>query len=145
MFEPSLATEDIIERAFARMTKRRMSQVVAKRDRFGEILIEPKRAGDCPANAGNLKRVCQPRPVMVAFRLEKHLRFMLQAAKSVAMDYPVDVPLKTCPDFAFGFGSFPASGFSGKQSLRGQHLPLQFLSFFTGTFHICNSYYFTMS
>jgi len=81
MFKTALAAENIVQRAFARVPKRRVSQVMTKRDRLGQVFVEPKSARDRPAYASNLKRMRQARSVMVAFRLQKYLRFMLQPAK----------------------------------------------------------------
>ena len=51
---------------FARMSERRMAEIVRQRDRFGEIFIERKSARDCPADRRDLNRMRKPRPQMIA-------------------------------------------------------------------------------
>ena len=76
-----LSEKDIIFE-IAGMAKRRVSEIVAKRNGFGQIFIQIQ----CPRNRtgdlGHLERVRQAGTVMVALRSEKHLRFVFHSAKS---------------------------------------------------------------
>jgi hypothetical protein len=38
--------ERVIERLLARVTERRMPEVVAERDRFGQVLVQPQGSGN---------------------------------------------------------------------------------------------------
>ena len=66
-----------VQRALARVAKRRVAQVMAERDGLGQILIEAQRPGDGARDLADFQRVGQAGAVMVAFRREKDLRFLL--------------------------------------------------------------------
>ena len=74
---PEPAGHHLIQRALARMTKGGVPQVVRQRDGFGQILVQPQRAGDGAGDLGYLQRMGQPGAVMVALRRQKHLCFVL--------------------------------------------------------------------
>src|SRR5437870_3637857 len=44
--EPAAIGQALIKRALAGMAERRMSEIVAERAGFGQILVEPERAGE---------------------------------------------------------------------------------------------------
>jgi hypothetical protein len=49
-----------------------------------------------------------PGPVMIAGRRDINLGFMLEATEWFAMQYPVSISLKFCPDDAFFLSSGPS-------------------------------------
>ena len=63
------------------MSERRMSEIMSQRDRLRQGFIHPKRLCDRPGDLGDLQRVRQPRAVVVAFRGQKDLCLVFQAAK----------------------------------------------------------------
>ena len=73
--------QQFVKHLLACMSERRMPEIVTHGDRFGEILVEPQCAGDRSGDLRDLKRVRQPRAVVIALRCKKHLRFMLQPAE----------------------------------------------------------------
>ena len=66
MIEAAEGGEAVIERALAGMAERRMAEIVRKRQRFGEILVEAERAGERTRDLGHFKRVGEPGAVVVA-------------------------------------------------------------------------------
>ena len=70
-----------------------MPQVVAQGHGLGQVLIQPQCPGDGPGDLAHLKGVGQPGAVMIPLRGEEHLGFLLQAAKRLAVQNAVPVPL----------------------------------------------------
>jgi hypothetical protein len=58
-----------------------MAQIVSQAKRFGQILVQPQRAGNCAANLGDLNAVRQADPEMVPVRRHKDLRLVPQTSK----------------------------------------------------------------
>ena len=74
----------IVERALARVPERRVAEIVRKRERLGEILIETERARQRPRDLGDFERVGEPCPVVIAFVKNEDLRLVLSRRKAVA-------------------------------------------------------------
>jgi hypothetical protein len=55
------------------MAERRVAEVVRKAQHLGQVLVQPERAGDGPADLGDFEAVGQPDPVMVAVGRDEHL------------------------------------------------------------------------
>ena len=87
----------LVQRPFPRMTEGRMPQIMAQGDGLGQILIETQCPGNGAGNLGDLQSMGQPGAVMIPFRREKDLRFLLQPPKRLAVDDPVPVPLEAGP------------------------------------------------
>lgn len=62
----------------------------------------------------------QARPVMIPFRCQKHLRFILQSSKRLTMQYPIPVSLKNRPNVTLLFLSFSASRIHAESRIRTQ-------------------------
>src|SRR5437773_2690535 len=75
-----------VDDALAGVTKRRVSEIVAERDGFGQLLVQPQHLGDRPRDLRDLERMRQPRAVVIAGRREEDLRLVLQPAKRLAVD-----------------------------------------------------------
>ena len=58
----------LVQRAFARVAERRVTEVVSERDRFGQVLVQAQRPRDRARDLRDLERVRQPRAVVVALR-----------------------------------------------------------------------------
>ena len=76
------------------MAERRVAQVVAERDRLGQLLVQAQHLGDGPRDLRHLEGVGQPRAVVVAGRREEDLRLVLQAPERLAVDDAVAVALE---------------------------------------------------
>src|SRR5271167_2288485 len=100
MIEAAEGTEALIECALAGMAEGRMTEVVGKRQRLGEVLVEVKRAGERAGDLRNLERVGEPRAVMVAFIEHEYLGLVLEAAKGTRVDDAVAVAPKRTAAFA---------------------------------------------
>ncbi len=84
----------LVERLLARMAEWRVTEIMHKRHRFGQIFIEPQCTGQSAGNLGNFYRVREARAIMIALMGDENLRLVLQAAKSGGMNDPVAVPLE---------------------------------------------------
>ena len=107
------AGHQLIDDPLAGVAERRVPEIVAERDRFGELLVQPQHLGDRAGDLRHLERVRQPRAVVVAGRREEHLRLVLEPAERLAVDDAIAVALKRRPDVVF---RAPAAG--GRASRR---------------------------
>jgi hypothetical protein len=71
-----------------------VAEVVAEPDRLGQILVQPKRAGDDPRDSGRLQRVGHPGAVVVALWIDEDLGLALQPAERFRVHDPVAVALE---------------------------------------------------
>ena len=106
---------DLIERTLPCVAERRVTEVVAERDRFGKILVEAERPRDRPRDLRDFERVRQPGAVVVALRGDEHLRLVGQAAERLAVQNAVAVALKagavrTGRDFPLAARTFVRKG-----------------------------------
>ncbi len=92
--EFAMAAHQKIERALARVSKRRMPDVVYQRQGLDEINIQVKRRRDGPRNLRHLHSVSQPRTKMVGVAAREDLRLVFQPAKGAGMDDAIAVPLE---------------------------------------------------
>ena len=101
-----------VERGFAGMGERGVSDVVRKRQGFSEILLQFKDAGDCARDLGDLDGVRQPVAEMVRKAGCKDLRLVLEAAEGAGVDDAVAVPLEVAAVGVrrFGIAAAPAFG-----------------------------------
>ena len=91
VIEAAEGGEAVVERALAGMAERRMAEIVRKRQRLGEILVEPERARERARDLGDFERVGEPRAVVIALVEDEDLRLVLEAAKGGRMDDAVAV------------------------------------------------------
>src|SRR5919201_621428 len=98
---PVALADDLVERLLAGVPERRMAEIVPEPDRLGQILVQPQRARDAAGDAGRLQRVRQPRPVVVAGRVDEDLRLVLQPAERLRVDDPIAVALERRAQPAF--------------------------------------------
>ncbi len=71
-----------------------MAEIVAERDRLGQVLVEPKRLGERARDLGDFDRMGEPGAEMVALVVDEDLRLVGEAAESRRMDDPVAVALE---------------------------------------------------
>ena len=129
MREP-LAAEPV-EHRLPRMTKRRMSQIVPQRDRLRQRLIQPQRFCDRARYLRYFQRVRQARPVMVALRRQKNLRFLFQTPERFAVQNTVAIALILWPDVAERFFPLPAPCIRTQRRLRTQGFLFPFFDRFS--------------
>ena len=79
--EAAEAAEACVERALAGMAERRMAEIVRQRQRLGEVLVEPERAGERAGDLRDFQRMGQPGAVVVALVIDEHLRLVRQPAE----------------------------------------------------------------
>src|SRR3954463_766483 len=80
------------------MAERRVSEIVAERNGFGELLVEAQHLGDAARDLRDLEGVRQPGPIVVAGRREEDLRLVLEPPERLAVDDPIAVALERRPD-----------------------------------------------
>ncbi len=95
------------------MPKRRMTQVMGQRQRFGQILVKTKLTGQSARDLRNLKRVGQPGAVVIALVKHENLGLVLEPAKSGGMDDAVTIAAKSAPPQARRLVKSPASALAG--------------------------------
>ena len=76
------------------MAERRVPQVVAERDGLGQVLVEPKGAGDGARYLRHFQGMGEPRAEVIAFGSQEHLRFVRQATEAFAMQDLIAVALE---------------------------------------------------
>lgn len=92
-FKSTLFTHHVVERTLSAMTKRRMSEIVAKTDSLDEVEVRKrffltiwktlitKLEYNSVGDLSHLHGMCQPRPVEIPFPNAQNLCFRLQAAE----------------------------------------------------------------
>ena len=125
------AGDQLVEHALARVPERRMAEIVAERDGFGQLFVELQDLGDGPRDLRDLERVRQPRAVVIAGRREEDLRLVLQPAERLRVNDAVAIALKRRPDVVFRLLAQTAARIGALRRLRRQNLPLARLEMFT--------------
>ena len=74
------------EHDLALMPERRVPQVVPGGDRLGELFVETQKLGDGGRDRFHMLHMLHPGADVVVFDVEKHLRFMLQAAIGLGVE-----------------------------------------------------------
>ena len=83
-----------VERVLAGMAERRVAEIVAERDRFGEVVVEPQRPGQRAGDLRHLDGVGQAGAEMVALVIDEDLGLVGEAAEGGRMDDAVAVALE---------------------------------------------------
>ena len=78
VLEAAVVAHQAVQQLLAAVAERRMPEVVGERDGFGEVFIQPQRAGDGAADGRHLDGVGQARAEVVAGAVEKDLRLVLE-------------------------------------------------------------------
>ena len=86
-----------VKRVLAGMPEGRVAEIVAKRDRFGKVVVEPERPGECAGDLRHLDRVGETGAEMVALVIDEHLRLVGETAEGGRMDDAVAVALELGP------------------------------------------------
>ncbi len=88
------AAERLRQDTLADVAERRVAEVVAERDRLGQVLVQPERASERPGDLSDLERVRETHPVVVADRREEDLRLVLEPSERLAVNDAVTVALE---------------------------------------------------
>src|ERR1051325_3118809 len=102
-----------------------MPHVVAESDRLDEILVQSQRARDAAGDRGRLERVRHARAVVIAARVDEHLRLALQPSERLRMEDAVTVSLEGRAQAALVLGSDAPACLVGADRERRE--PLVFL------------------
>ena len=94
MIEAPLLSHAGVEGVFSGVSEGRVAEVVAERDRFGEVVIEFQRPGERARDLRHLDRVGQAGAKMIAAVIDENLGLMREAAEGGRMDDPVAVSLE---------------------------------------------------
>ena len=78
---PEPTAEHVVERVFPGVAEGRVAHVVTEADRLDEILVQPEGARDDSRDRGRLEGMRHSRPVVVAARVDEHLRLSLEPAE----------------------------------------------------------------
>jgi hypothetical protein len=75
------------------MAEGRMADIVGEAERFGQVLVEPERAGDGPPDLRDLQAVGQADAIMVAVGRDEDLGLVPEPPERDGMDDQVAVAL----------------------------------------------------
>ena len=98
-----------IECALSGVAEWRMAEVVRKRQRLGQVLIEPQPPGQRSRNLRDLERMGQPSAIMVALVRNKNLGLVPETAKRGGVDDAVAIAPKCAAACAWRLGIKPAA------------------------------------
>ena len=98
------------------MAEGRVAEVVRQGQRLGQILVEPKRAGQRAGDLADLDRVGQPGAEMIALVIDEDLGLVLEPAEGGGMDDPVAVALELAAGRRRRLGIEPAPARPGSQA-----------------------------
>jgi hypothetical protein len=112
VIEPTGLGHRLLKRILAGMAEGRMADIMGKAERFGQILVEAKRARQGTADLGDFQAVGQPDPEMIAVGSDEYLRLVTKAPERDRVDDSVAVALERVarsPAAASPFGMEPAA------------------------------------
>lgn len=112
------------KRAFPRMAKGGVADIMGETQGLGQILIQPQRAGNGAANLGHFYAVGEPDPEMISIGCDKNLRLVPQSAKGNGMNNAVPVALKIASGTAhlsIGFAMLPPTTMICATGIAGMH------------------------
>ena len=98
-----------IQLVFAGVRKRRMTDVVAQGEGFGEFFIEIERRGHGAGDLRDFNGVGEPVAEMIRDARRKNLRFIFKPSKSARMDNAVAIALELAAVRMRQFGISPAA------------------------------------
>src|SRR5688572_31347023 len=113
------------------MAKRRVAEIVAERDRFGQLLVQVQHLRYRARDLRYFQRVRQPRAVVIAGRRNKHLRLVLEPSEGLGVDDPIAIALERRTNRVLGLLVDAALAVSALRGLRRQDLALSLLELFT--------------
>ena len=118
--------KEAVEHAFPRMSERRVTEVVAERDRLGQILVQAEGPRPASRDLRHLDRMSQPSSKMIAFVRDEDLGLVLEPPEGVGMDDAVAVPGVLGPLVSRHSLHGPARPFGAPAARRVHGQPLLF-------------------
>ena len=103
VIKATIRRHERMERIFASVAKRRVSQVMRQRHCLCQVGVQVQRIGDGSCHLRHLDRMGQPGAIEIALVLDENLRLVFQPAEGRAVNDPVAVALETGPVSAFFF------------------------------------------
>ncbi len=92
--KPPCAGHAGVERVLAGVAERRVAEIVAERDRLGEVVVEAQSPRERAGDLRDFDRVGEAGAEMVALVVDEHLGLVGEAAKGGRMDDAVAVALE---------------------------------------------------
>src|SRR5690606_35538574 len=133
--EAAHVPRQLVERLLARVTERRVAEVVGQRDRLGQVLVEAQGAGDARGHLRDLEGVRQARPVVVALVVHEHLGLVLQAPERARVQHAVPVLLESGAVAALALRGHAPARLGGEAGVPRQRLALVPLELLPGDEH----------
>ena len=112
--------QEMIQRPFSDMAERGVPEIMPQGDGLCQILVQAQGTGQRPRHLGHLEGMGQAGAIVIPLGREKDLGFKLQAAKGLAVNDPVPVPLIHRAQIAGGEGGLPARGLRGVGGVGGE-------------------------
>jgi iron-sulfur cluster assembly accessory protein len=94
MIEAAVRSHQLVEHILAGVAKRRVTKIMRKRKRLGEIVVEAERAGKRARDLTDFQRMGEPGAEMVALVRNEDLRLVGEPPEGGAMDDAVAIALK---------------------------------------------------
>src|SRR5450631_3180503 len=123
------------EDLFARMTERRVAEVVPHDDRLGERFIEAERAGHRAGDLRHLERMRDARAVVIPLGGEKDLRLAGQAPERLRVNDAIAIVLEDRADGIGRLGTIAPLAGPALLGKRREDLLLVVLQFFANAAH----------
>jgi hypothetical protein len=89
-----------VELVLAGVPERRVADVVAQPDRFGQILVQPQRSGDDSGDAARLESVRHAGAVVISCGVDEDLCLAFEPAERLRVENAVAVALERRPQLA---------------------------------------------
>ena len=121
------AGHQLAQHALAGVAERRVAEVVAERDRLGQLFVQAQHLGDRARDLRDFERVRQARAVVIAGRRKEHLRLVLEAAERLGVDDAIAIALERRPDRIFRLLADAALAVGALRGLRREDLALPLL------------------
>ena len=124
------ARHQAAQHPLAGMAERRVAEIVTKRDRFGELFVQPQHLRDRARNLRHFERVRQAGAVVIAGRREEHLRLVLQPAERLGVDDAIAIALERRTNRILGLLADPALAVGALRCLRREDLAFPLFELF---------------
>ena len=98
-----------------------LAEVVRQRDGFGEVFVQPQRAGDITRDPRNLYGVRQPRAEVIGDTLRENLSLILKPAEGAGVNDAVTITLERSAIRMLGFGVAPSARVLNPDGIFGEH------------------------
>ena len=124
MVKPAIGLHGIVQGIFTGMTEGRMPQIMRQRKCFGQVFVNFQFTRNRAADLRHLKRMRQPRAVIITHMRHENLCLVLQPPKRAAMQHAVAVALKRGARFALAFTVQPPARLVGVAGIAGMCLTI---------------------